>query len=450
MSRYRFELATPADDLDLRNILAATPMRKDFYTVAKALSNFAVLACMVLILMLAAVVMQFMLGEAHSFSLWKLWSPFIFLALPSMLLTSSLAVLFETIPGLRGGIGNVVYFFLWSASLGLLGANGLDDPTGLQLLYRSSRNALRAVDPGASQEFHFSLTIGGDHAVRTFPWNGIDWSIQVLTVRLLWIAVAVALALVASVFFHRFDPARSVGKRSKSVAGPSPLPTDEGQTFPSTGISTNVVHLTPLNRTRTHSRFVQLVVSELRLMLKGQRWWWYTAAGGMLIGQIVSPDAQIRSGFLVAAWIWPVLLWSQMGCREARNGTGSLLFSSEKSLSRQFPALWVAGLLVALLTGAGFGFRLLLSADWRSMAAWLVGAIFIPSLALALGAWSGGPRAFEAIYTIWWYIGPAHQILGLDFMGTTPASSSAGFYAGAAGVLLVAAWFRRRQSLGYA
>lgn len=216
-------------DTDTRvgQILAATPMRKDFYTVAKTLSNFAVLACMVLILMLAAVAMQFMLGEAHSFSLWKLWSPFIFLALPSMLITSSLAVLFETIPGLRGGFGNVVYFLLWSAALGLMGASGLDDPTGLQLLYQSSRRALRAVDPSDSPEFHFSLTIGGEHAVRTFPWNGIDWTMQVLSMRLLWIAVAVGLALAASLFFHRFDPARSWGRRRASVLAESKLPTDE-------------------------------------------------------------------------------------------------------------------------------------------------------------------------------------------------------------------------------
>ena len=437
-------------DTDTRvgQILAATPMRKDFYTMAKTLSNFAVLACMVLILMLAAVVMQFMLGESHSFSLWKLWSPFIFLALPSMLITASLAVLFETIPGLRGGFGNVVYFFLWAAGIGL-GVTGLDDPTGLQLLYRSSRGALRLIDPSDSQEFHFSLTIGGQQAVRTFPWNGFDWSIQVVSMRLVWIAVALALALAASIFFHRFDPARSVERRRKSVEGPKSIPADEAHSFPSPAISTSVVHLTPLDRRGTHLRFVQLVVSELRLMLQGQRWWWYAVAGGMLVGQMVS-NAQVRNGFLIAAWIWPALLWSQMGCREARNGTGALLFSSERSLSRQFPALWTAGVVVALLTGAGFGIRLGLASDWHSLAAWIAGALFIPSLALALGAWSGGPRAFEAIYTIWWYIGPAHQIPGADFMGTTPASSSPGFYAGAAAVLLVVAWLRRRQSLGYA
>lgn len=77
-------------------------------------------------------------------------------------------------------------------------------------------------------------------------------------------------------------------------------------------------------------------------------------------------------------------------------------------------------------------------------------ALFIPSLAVALGAWSGGSRAFEAIYTICWYLGPGHQIPGLDFMGTTPASSSPALYFSAAAFLIGAAYLRRRQSLGYA
>jgi MYXO-CTERM domain-containing protein len=91
-----------------------------------------------------------------------------------------------------------------------------------------------------------------------------------------------------------------------------------------------------------------------------------------------------------------------------------------------------------------------MSSDRRSVAAWLAGALFIPSLALALGIWSGGSKTFEAIYVAWWYIGPAHQIPGLDFMGTTPASSSPAAYSMAAALLLVAAYWRRRQSLGYA
>jgi hypothetical protein len=440
-------------DTDSRvgQILAATPMRKDFYTLAKTLSNFAALACMVGVLMLAAVAMLTMRAEAHTFSLWKLWSPFLFIALPTMLLTGSIALLFETIPFLRGGAGNVIYFFLWTGGIAL-GATGIDDPTGLQLIYRSTRRTLIAIDPSSAKHFNFSLTIGGEHAMHTFLWNGIDWTPQVLLIRLFWIAVAAGISLVASVFFHRFDPARSWRAKANALTS-LPLSAAELGATPAP-MPVTAAHLTPLARSSGGSAFGRLVLSELRLMLKAQRWWWYAGAAGLLIGQFVAPDPRVRSGFLIAAWIWPILLWSQMGCREARYGTTALMFSSERSLWRQLPALWTAGLCLALLTGAGAGLRLLTSlltsGDSRSLAAWFAGALFIPSLALALGIWSGGSKTFEAIYVVWWYIGPAHQIPGLDFMGTTPASSSPAAYSIAAAVLLLAAYWRRRQSLGYA
>jgi len=434
-------------DSRVGQILAATPMRKDFYTLAKTVSNFAVLACMVGVLMLAAVAMQTMRAEAQAFSLWKLWSPFLFVALPTMLLTGSLALLFETIPFFRGGVGNVVYFFLWTAGLAL-GATGVDDPTGLQLIYRSTRSALNAIDPSSVDRFNFSLTIGGERAVHTFLWNGIDWTPQVLLMRLFWIAVAAGIALVASVFFHRFDPARSSRTKASALTTVPPSAAEVGTTPAPTPVT--AAHLTPLARSSGGSGFGRLVLSELRLMLKAQRWWWYAGAAGLLVGQVVAPDPSVRSGFLIAAWIWPILLWSQMGCREARYGTTALMFSSERSLWRQLPALWTAGVCIVLLTGAGAGVRLLMSSDWRSVAAWLAGSLFIPSLALALGIWSGGSKTFEAIYVAWWYIGPAHQIPGLDFMGTTAASSSPAAYSVATALLLVAAYWRRRQSLGYA
>jgi hypothetical protein len=185
-------------------------------------------------------------------------------------------------------------------------------------------------------------------------------------------------------------------------------------------------------------------------MLKGQRWWWYAGAIGLLVGQIVSPEPEVRAGFLLVAWIWPILLWSQMGCRETRYSMGALLFSSERSLSRQLPALWTAGILVAVLTGCGSGLRLLLSGDWHSLTAWFAGALFIPSFALALGVWSGGSRAFEAIYTVWWYLGPGHHLPGLDFMGTTRTSSTPASYVVIAGTLLLLAYWGRRRTLGYA
>ena len=435
-------------DTDTRvgQILAATPMRKDFYTIAKTLSNFAVLACMVGILMVAAVAMQLMRAEAHTFSLWKLWAPFIFFALPTMLLAASAAVLFETLPLLRGGVGNVVYFFVWTAALAL-GATGLDDPTGLQLLYRSSRQTLHAIDPTDDNNFHFSLTIGGEHAVRTFPWNGIDWTTNVLLVRLAWIAVALGMAYAASLFFHRFDPARSwFQRRAASVVTPPASAVQESASSP----NLSAAHLPPLPQTRSGIPFFRIVAAELRLMLKGKRWWWYLVAAGLAVACLFAPFDAARGGVLVAAWLWPIFVWSPMGSRESRHATESLIFSSARALSRQLPAIWSAGVLVALFAGGGIGARLLINGDHHGFVAWFAGALFIPTLALALGVWTGGSKAFEAVYIIWWYMGPAHHIPGIDFMGTTPASSNPVPYLIATVFLLGAAYWRRRTRIAYA
>jgi hypothetical protein len=439
-------------DADTRvgRILAATPMPKAFYTLAKALSNFAVLACMVLVLMLAALAMEFMLPEARPIALWQLWSPFLFIALPAMFLTASLALLFETLPVLRSGVGNVLYFFLWTSGLVLADQAHLDDPTGIQLLLRSTRAAFQSSASNPAK-FQFSLTIGAERASRTFVWNGIDWTVRILLIRLLWVATAVAIALLASVFFHRFDPARQwLNRRIQTPPASSAPITSEERTPTPPPVSITASHLTPLVRTSARLRFAQLVASELRLMLKGQRWWWYAVAAGLLVGELASPLSAARQGVLVVAWIWPILVWSQMGCREARHATSALLFSSERALTRQLPALWTAGVAVAALTGSGVGIRLLMTGDWPGLAAWISAAIFIPSLASALGIWSGSSIPFEALYTVWWYVGPAHQTPSLDFVGTTLTSSRPAEYALAAVILLAVSYCGRRVRLGYA
>ncbi len=428
-------------------ILAATPMRKELYTVAKTVSNFAVLACMVAVLMIAAIAMQWIRPEARPISLWQLWSPFLLIALPAMFVPASLAVLFETLPVLRGGVGNVVYFFVWTFGVAAGAQSGFDDATGIHVLATSTQQALERVNPGRNNS-GFSLTIGSERVSHTFLWSGVDWSWHLVATRLSWIAIGLGVAALASVFFYRFDPARDSTKEKKqksdTALGDAPtLAVDTGR-LP-LGYAA-LTRLGPLG----HSRFARLVLSELALMLKGLRWWWYVAAAGLVVAEFASPTVQAREGVLLAAWIWPVLIWSQMGCRESHHATQSLIFSAERVVYRQLLAIWSAGVLVAILTGAGTGVRLLLSSDWHAAAGWFAGALFIPSMALALGVWSGSTKFFEALYTVWWYVGPLHQLPGLDFMGTSPGSSSPALYLTLAAASLLAACVGRRQQVAYA
>jgi hypothetical protein len=433
-------------------ILASTPMSRLFYTLAKTLSNFAVLTLMIAVLAVTALFMQFTHAEDTHYHLGTLLAPFLWVGIPAMAVTAAVAVLFETLPVLRGGVGNVIYFFVWVSALAAGEKKGIGDYAGFFVIAHSMQAALRKVNPAYNNDF--ALNIGDSaHVTKRFVWTGVDWTAAIVWHRMLWVLIALAIAGVASLFFHRFDPARAWSlRRKKSAAAASAngdalaaVPAADGRALGSSG-----GHLTPLGSEARESRFWQLVVSELRLMLQGQRWWWYAVALGLLIASVASPTIEARSGVVAVAWLWPTLVWSQMGARESRFATESLIFSSARTLNRQLPAVWVAGFIVTVLTGGGYSVRLLTSADWRGLLAWLAGALFIPTLALALGTLSGTSKPFEASYTVWWYLGPLNHAPGFDFVGSVPATSRPIFYLVASAILMTAAYCGRRVRMAHA
>jgi hypothetical protein len=441
-------------------ILAATPMTKSFYTVAKFLGNFAVLAAMVCVMGAAALAMQLMRGEDRALHLWTLLSPLVLYALPAMAFVAALAVLFETLPVLRGGVGNVAWFFLWTGlmvvGVGQSAAHGgavtpgayFRDFSGMPTLMGQMRATLVQVDP----HFHnnFSLSVGGMRPHKQFLWTGVAWDGAQVAARLTWFAYALAAALLAALFFHRFDPARERRLRKlDAVQERAPVlgfaaAKQLAQADPWTS------RLTALPASSNKHRFFALVAAELRLMLQGHRWWWYAVAGALFVACLTAPLSASRGGIILAAWIWPILIWGQMGSREARYATGPLIFSAPHALQRQLPAVWVAGALVTLATGGGLGIRLLIARDLHGLAGFAVAVCFIPSLALALGILTGSSKFFEALYTVSWYTGAAHHLRGGDFTGTVAASSTPALFLGLTVALLAVCWIRRRAQLAYA
>ena len=91
------------------------------------------------------------------------------------------------------------------------------------------------------------------------------------------------------------------------------------------------VHLTPLSASTNHFAFIRVLVSELKLLLKGQRWWWYAVAGGLFIASLVNTPEIVRAYILPFAWLWPVLIWSGLGNREIQHNAHQMVFSSSPS-----------------------------------------------------------------------------------------------------------------------
>jgi hypothetical protein len=421
-------------------IIASTPVSKRLYILGKVLRNLAVFLAMMVILILAAVGAQLARGEEAQIVVWPLLSPSLLIWLPAMATVAALAVLFETLPGLRGGWGNVVYFFLLmtliSYHLVLLFERATDVPfldlAGYGLMKAAFAETLAARIP--SYDGHFQITMTRDLTLQPVLWAGVPWTSERLAARLYWLGVAFVLVLAATASFNRFDPARGLFQGIRLpfiVVWRERLDLWLGRLHAATstiaskaagwlGAALGRFGSMPKASILTHSRFGRTLLAELRLMLKGQHWWWYLVALGLIVAGLTGD--RVRHEVLPYAWLWPLLIWSNMGVRETRHSTDQLVFSTPHPLRHQLPATWLAGVGVAALAGSGVVVRLLFDGDWAGMGAWLVGALFIPALALALGCWSGNSKLSEVLYTILWYAGPVEGMAVLDFMGASGGS----------------------------
>lgn len=282
--------------------------------------------------------------------------------------------------------------------------------------------AARGVDLGGD-DFSLGLT-KVDSPLEAFRWDGVDFGTGFLAQRLLLVLLAVVLAALSALWFTRFDPARartaerhSDGTASAPLAAPVPGPVRAAAAPvapPAGPASAPQAH--HRSRSRFGSHFGRLLLGEARILFAdASRWWWLVAAGLVLAGLSVPSDTGVGA-VLPAAWVWPVLLWSRLGSRSAENDLEVLLGAYPAARARLL-AEWAAGVLLTALIGAGVLVRLVAAGDLAGVAAWSAGALFIPSLALALGILSRTHRLFQALYLPLWYLA-VNQIAALDFMGT--------------------------------
>jgi hypothetical protein len=361
-----------------------------------------------------------------------------------MAVVAAVAVLFEAIPFLAGGFGNLVYFFAFVTMIPFtmeaqsVQTNPALEPLGMALLKEDMSQEVLQVFP----DYDGSFMLGGmDTPITgTFIWNGIDWTAPTILTRFAYMGLAILVTLLGALFFDRFDPSRRKPLRRKSADLRSiPEPASVFQALPA-------VHLTSLHHAANRFSFITVLSAELKLLLKGQPWWWYLAAAAAVIACLVSPAETTRQFILPYAWVWPVLIWSSMGSREARHNVQQFVFSSASPLWRQLPAQWIAGFIVTLVMGSGAALRFAVSGDSAGLIAFFSAAFFIPSLALALGVWSHSSKPFEILYVTLWYLGPLNKTPGLDFVGANSAGYP-GFYIPLAFALITFAFLGRSRQL---
>jgi len=427
-------------------IIATTPVSRAAYLVGKWISNFVVLAVLVLILAVSAVIMVLLQSET-ALDPGALLMPFLAVALPNMALIAALAVVFETVPWLRGAVGNAVYFFVWVFSLMVWMSAGtmlpfLKDPIGYNIFGASLHVSASAAFPNES--IVKTLSVGSFNMegaqIMVFNWTGLDWTPGIVGGQWSWAVFGLGLILLSAVWFARFDPSREGlrGVRRKPAEVKEGEPAESRIKIPRFALP----NLSPLvSKLAQSNPFLGVLFAELRMLLNGRRWWWRAITAGLNIALLSSPLSTTKQYLLPFVWLWPLAIWSEMGNRERAKNTSQMVFSSARPVLRQLPAAWLAGVLATTVFVFGGAVFFLVNGDLPGLAGWAGAVIFVPALALALGVFSSGSRVFEVVYLIWWYLGPLEKSPGVDFTAGSPQ-----FYLmAAAGLLLLSAYWRGRQ-----
>ncbi len=419
-------------------ILATTPMTRSQYTLGKFCSHTLVLFCVGAVTLVMAAVMQEVRGEVRRLEPLQLALPFLLLVLPGVALVAAVAVFFETFRPLRGARGSVLYFFLWISVLSLTtrllvggrGARPWLDPLGLAEPLLAIQSAVHAHFPDATGSVLVGVNVT-DAPVRTFLWGGMDWA-SLAPWRGLWALVAVALAAIAALPFHRFNP-EGLPQRSREASG------DRARRRRPRWRPTR-----PFERLVSHSRGLTVLWAELALLLRDRRRGWALVAAGLWAGCLLMPTQVVRQYLLPLAWVWPLAAWADMGSQEARHRTEALVFVCPHPVRLQLWGAYGAGVLLTALLGSGAALRFAAARAWPELLACAVASLFIPALALATGVLSGGPRLFEVTYLLVWYLGPLNRLAPLDFLAPK-AATSAGFLSATLGLLCLAMAGRARR-----
>ena len=430
-------------------ILAATPLTKVKYTLGKWSSNVAVVTAMTLAIIAASILLQLIRAEDMHINLWALASPFIIVLFPALTVIAATAVLFDCIPLLRGGIGNVFFFFIAYPVLTLS-----LDLQGNTILYPSIYQACAAQFANCNPERQIDAGLPPLVDYPAFTYDGVTWTSTVLLSRLAIILIGVLITLLAAWLFHRFDPAKADKAFFENFSikrTPVPQAVSTSQTLAQPQKQMRLSPLSPASQSSTFSTLIHLFAAELRLTFKGKSWFWCLCAIGLFLALALTPLDIAQSYLLPLAFILPLTIWSNLGVREVKHRAEQIIFSAPHPLTRQLPATLLTGVFVAFILTSPLLLRFMFAGDWSFLLGLLAGILFVPSLAMALGVWTNGSKLFEGGYLFLWYIASMYSIPTLDFMGRIPVAREQGIplaYFLVTLILMVVVYLgRRRQTI---
>ena len=387
-------------DFDTRvwQLLGTTSMRRSAYLLAKWASHLAVMGGLLVATLAVGLVAQFVRAQDRHVDLWELGKPSLFIALPTLAFSATLAIWFDVIPVLRRTAGNIVFFFVW---IGLLttGPAGIQHDRAVSVAapieqpWTSDLPAMRVMQwsiehqiaqglPDKTRLEGFCVGCGGTTApAARFTWTTWEVRAAVLWGRMLWLAAAIVGVLLAAPLLDwaaaRVAPPTASGHKR----APRPLRWLRALLRPLQGTATGV-----------------LVAAEVFVVLRMRPLWWWAAWLPLWGVQLFGPRHAVALAML-GGWVLLLDVFSRSGLRDHEHRTLELVATAPGGQRRLLLARVATGVGLAWFGAAPGLLHESLAHPATSAAAFVIAAS-IALWGLASAALTRSSRPFELAFIV--------------------------------------------------
>jgi hypothetical protein len=392
-------------------VLASTTMKGSEYLLGKLAGNVVFLSTFTFGFMLTSMAMVLVRGEAPLQPL-VFARQYLLLVPPMIVFVSALSIVFEAVPILRSRLGDVIYFFLWLGSLGIVASTmgsgsapdwvRLFDYSGLAFLEEQIRQ-----ETGST-----NLSIGSsdfDKSKPVYLFEGLEATPEGLMWRAGATVMPVVLLPIALLFFHRFDPARVKARGKGSRRGW--LSALNRIAKPITRIA-GAGRISPGPPTFARSVFTdaRMTVASLPASV--------LLIAGFAFAATVSDANSVRTAVIPFAFAVFGVMVADVPVRDQRSGALLLVHSAphirERFVFWKLAAIGLVGLVFFIVPMV----RMAMTGP-EDLAQFAVGFLLVCSGAVALGVVSGNAKTFIVVFLTFWYLvmNDATHPPMLDFAG---------------------------------
>lgn len=430
---------------DLRSgtgsVIGATPVGNALFLASRWAGGVAYLGALMAAFMGTMLALHLVRGDGP-IELLVYLRFYALLLVPMLFFTVSCAILFDSVAVLMGKAGDVLYFLVWCAQLGV--AIAVTAGTSVQAPWVtvfdfSGIGAAMLLIRQAFDTTHIALGGGTfDPARAPLTLAATLWTVELVALRLAAGALALLPLLPAVMLFHRFSPDRV--KIASAARRRSPLAVINGALRPLARLAQPLFGLAATLPGMAGQVLADVALTFVTAPLA------LVAVLGITLAAGAAPASALAPLLIAAVAFWGVLV-SDLGTRDFEAGIEDLTGALPGGVTRRYLRQYAAGALLGFMFSGTIALRWAVGQPLRALAL-AAGVLALAALASLFGRCARTSRLFLALFLFGMYVAvnvitlPIIDVVGFNGVATLH-SALAWFALGGAALAGGYLWNRR-------